>query len=85
MSVVSTTAPSVTTKGYSKITATSAELSGEVEDDNGEPISERGFVWLKGSGIPMKVAGISLPRALSGAEERILPLLFLQRPTKVPE
>lgn len=46
------TAPSVTTKGYSKITATSAELSGEVEDDNGEPISERGFVWLKGSGIP---------------------------------
>ena len=46
------TAPSVSTKGYSKITATSAELSGEIEDDNGEPISECGFVWLKGSGIP---------------------------------
>ncbi len=46
------TAPSVTTKGYSKITATSAELFGDVTDDNGEDIIERGFVWLKGSGTP---------------------------------
>ena len=46
------TAPTVATKGYSKITATSAELSGEVVNDNGETITERGFVWVKGSGTP---------------------------------
>ena len=46
------TAPSVTTKGYSKTTATSAELFGEVIDDNGEEITEQGFVWVKGSAIP---------------------------------
>ena len=46
------TAPSVITSGASKLTATSAELSGEVADDNGETITERGFVWMKGQGTP---------------------------------
>ena len=46
------TAPSVITSGASTLTATSAELSGEVADDNGETITERGFVWMKGQGTP---------------------------------
>ena len=46
------TAPSVTTVGSSAITASSVLLSGEVTDDNGEDITERGFVWLKGTGTP---------------------------------
>ena len=46
------TAPTVNTVGYTKLTATSAELSGDVADDNGEPITERGFVWIKGAGTP---------------------------------
>ena len=46
------TAPSVVTVGSSELSATSAELSGEVTDDNGEIITERGFVWMKGSGTP---------------------------------
>ena len=46
------TAPSVVTVGSSELSATSAKLSGEVTDDNGEIITERGFVWMKGSGTP---------------------------------
>ena len=46
------TAPSVVTVGSSELSTTSAELSGEVTDDNGEIITERGFVWMKGSGTP---------------------------------
>ena len=46
------TAPSVITVGSSELSATSAELSGEVTDHNGEIITERGFVWMKGSGTP---------------------------------
>lgn len=46
------TAPSVRTLGSSELSATSAELSGEVTDDNGEIITERGFVWMKGEGTP---------------------------------
>ena len=46
------TAPGVITVGSSELSATSAELSGEVTDDNGEIITERGFVWMKGSGTP---------------------------------
>lgn len=46
------TAPSVTTVGSSEITTSSVLLSGEVTDDNGEDITERGFVWLKGTGTP---------------------------------
>ena len=46
------TAPSVTTVGSSEITDSSALLSGEVTDDNGEEVTERGFVWLKGTGTP---------------------------------
>ena len=46
------TAPSVSTIGYTKLSATSAELSGDVADDNGETIIERGFVWVKGTGVP---------------------------------
>ena len=46
------TAPSVSTIGYTKLSATSAELSGQVLDDNGENITERGFVWVKGTSTP---------------------------------
>ena len=46
------TAPSVSTIGSSEITSSSALLSGEVTDDNGEDITERGFVWMKGTGTP---------------------------------
>ena len=46
------TAPSARTLGSSELSATSAELSGEVTDDNGEIITERGFVWMKGEGTP---------------------------------
>ena len=46
------TAPSVSTIGYAKLSATSAELSGQVLDDNGENITERGFVWVKGTSTP---------------------------------
>ena len=43
------TEPSVKTTGSSEVTAYSALLSGEVLDDNGEPVTECGFVWLKGT------------------------------------
>ena len=46
------TAPSVSTIGYTKLSATSAELSGQVLDDNGENITERGFVWVMGTSTP---------------------------------
>ena len=46
------TEPSVKTTGSSEVTAYSALLSGEVLDDNGEPVTECGFVWLKGTSIP---------------------------------
>lgn len=46
------TAPSVQTTDASDISSSGAMLSGEVLDDNGEPISERGFVWIKGQGTP---------------------------------
>ena len=46
------TAPSVITVGSSEITDSSVLLSGEVTDDNGEEVTERGFVWLKGTGTP---------------------------------
>ena len=45
-------APTVNTKGYTKLSVTSAELSGEVIYDNGEDVYERGFVWMKGAGSP---------------------------------
>ena len=45
-------APSVTTIGSSEVTHNSAHLSGEVLDDNGEPITECGFVWQHGTSTP---------------------------------
>ena len=44
--------PSVATIGVSEIRANSAVLSGEILDDNGEPVTECGFVWLKGTSTP---------------------------------
>ena len=46
------TVPSVVTVGSSEITPNSARLSGEVLDDNGETVTECGFVWLKGTSTP---------------------------------
>ena len=40
-------APTVMTIKYEKVSATSVRLTGEVLDDNGEPITDRGFVWDK--------------------------------------
>lgn len=57
--------PEVNTLGSSEITSTSALLSGTVETDNGSTISERGFVWIKGTEIPttsankLKVGGMT--------------------------
>ena len=51
------TVPSVITSGASKLPATSAELSGEVADDNGETITDRGFVWMTGTGTPSTSSG----------------------------
>ena len=46
------TPPTVVTGDHSEITSSSASLSGEVLLDNGEPITERGFVWVNGFGTP---------------------------------
>ena len=46
------TVPSVLTVGASEISAYSAVLSGEVLDDNGETVTECGFVWLNGTSTP---------------------------------
>jgi hypothetical protein len=46
------TEPSVITRGSSEVTAYSALLSGDVLDDNGESVTECGFVWLKGTSTP---------------------------------
>ena len=46
------TVPTVVTKDHSEITSSSVKLSGEVLLDNGEPVTERGFLWLKGQTEP---------------------------------
>ncbi len=46
------TAPTVNTIGYSRLSDTSVKLSGNVLDDNGEPLTDRGFVWIKGASTP---------------------------------
>ena len=46
------TAPSVNTIRYSILSDTSVELYGNVLDDNGEPLTDRGFVWVKGASTP---------------------------------
>ena len=50
--MTSVSSPSVKTVGSSEVTSTSVTLSGLVVSDNGAAITERGFVWLQGSGIP---------------------------------
>ncbi|MBO5862025.1 MAG: hypothetical protein J6Q88_02700, partial [Bacteroidales bacterium] len=42
----------IRTVGSSEVTTGSAVLSGNVTSDNGEKITERGFVWMQGTGIP---------------------------------
>ena len=44
--------PSVSTIGATDVTESSALISGEVVSDNGAAITERGFVWVKGTDIP---------------------------------
>lgn len=44
--------PSVTTLAYTDVTSMSALLSGDVISDNGSAITERGFVWIRGTGAP---------------------------------
>ncbi len=44
--------PSVKTVGFSEVTSASAVLTGLVVSDNGAAITERGFVWVKGSDTP---------------------------------
>ncbi len=44
--------PSVSTVGFSEVSAFGARLTGEVSDDNGEGIIERGFVWTERPELP---------------------------------
>ena len=44
--------PTVVTTEASEITPSSALLSGEVVTCNGEPVTDRGFLWMKGTGTP---------------------------------
>ena len=48
----SVSSPSVKTVSYSDVTSSSAVLTGLVVSDNGAAITERGFVWVKGSDTP---------------------------------
>ena len=48
----SSSIPSVATVGASEVTSTSALLTGNVINDNGAAITERGFVWVMGDDIP---------------------------------
>ena len=45
-------APSVNTLGATDVTSAGATLSGTVIADNGASITERGFVWMQGTGTP---------------------------------
>ena len=47
-----TTAPTVATIGSGDITSSSAVLSGEIIADNGEPVTDAGFMWMIGEGTP---------------------------------
>lgn len=44
--------PVVTTVGASEVNSGGALLSGTVDTDNGARITERGFVWMQGDGLP---------------------------------
>ena len=46
------TEPSVQTIGATDITSSSALLSGMVLSENGKPINDCGFMWIKGNGDP---------------------------------
>ena len=46
------TEPTVATVSADDITSSSALLSGAVLKDNGEPVTDTGFAWIKGEGIP---------------------------------
>ncbi|MBO5709864.1 MAG: hypothetical protein J6S01_11030 [Bacteroidales bacterium] len=49
---ISAASPTVSTLGATDVTESSALISGEVVSDNGAAITERGFVWVKGTDIP---------------------------------
>ena len=74
--ITSSSYPEVATLSVSDITSESAVLYAAIVNDNGEPITERGFVWLKGEGIPsvelfkLKVEGtdIDFSTILTGLE-----------------
>ena len=46
------TEPTVATVGSRDITSSGAVLSGTVLKDNGEPVTDTGFAWMKGEGTP---------------------------------
>lgn len=48
--------PVVNTMSASDITPSAVTLNGEVVTDNGASITERGFVWMKGSGEPTEAS-----------------------------
>ena len=48
----SSSTPSVVTVGATEITSTGALLSGSVLSDNGAAVTERGFLWSLGDGVP---------------------------------
>jgi len=74
--MTASSSPSVQTVGASDITMESATLAGKVISDNGEDVTERGFVWLRGEDVPtmdsyiLRVSGTAddFTATLSGLE-----------------
>ena len=65
--------PVVNTVGSSEISSTGAVLSGTVVTDNGAAITERGFVWLKGTSNPTTSSKIIKMEGTLGQISSILP------------
>jgi hypothetical protein len=70
-----TTAPTVATIGSGDITSSSAVLSGEIIADNGEPVTDAGFMWMIGEGTPYsnEVSAGTISGAFSVSLASLLP------------
>lgn len=64
--------PVVNTIAASGITPSSVELNAEVVTDNGSSITERGFMWMKGSGIPTEASDKLKVSGTTGAFSTVL-------------
>lgn len=64
--------PVVTTAEATDITPAGATLNGEVLTDNGATISERGFVWVEGTGTPTSSSGKLIASGTTGVFSAVL-------------